>query len=195
MPPPGVHGSISAYCSAKSEWSAYQYTYQDVAPLVHTRAITISLLALRAVELARAYQGESTIIIPDQTLVSLLEARRPYKGMSEKPYGKIQRLILSLVTPRMSFVFNKACHLVHCQHSWDRARQGLWLSHQLALMDEAAPTASARCDFVQDVQFHLGEVLDANLVDLSEAHWCWRGLGAQQLSILNSHRRSSTPAD
>ena len=77
-PPPGVRGGISSYCSATAEWSAYQYTYQEVAPVTHTRAITISLLALRAVEMARAYQGESTIVIPDQTLVSLLESRRPY---------------------------------------------------------------------------------------------------------------------
>ena len=125
MPPPGVHGGISSYCSATAERSAKQYTYQDFAPVTHTRAITISLLVLRAVEMARAYQGESTTVIPDQTLTSLLEARRPYKGMSEKPYGKIQRLILTLITLRMSFVFNKACHLVHCQHSWGRAQQGL----------------------------------------------------------------------
>ena len=61
----------------------------------------------------------------------------------------------------------------------------MWLAHQLALMGEAAPTASARCDFVQDVQFHLGEVLDANILDHSEAHWCWKRLGAQQLALLN----------
>ena len=89
----------------------------------HTRAITISLLALRAVRVARDYQGESTIVIPDQNLVSLLEARRPYKGVTGKPFGKIQRLILSLVTPRMSFVFHKPCHLVHCQHSWVNLHQ------------------------------------------------------------------------
>ena len=53
------------------------------------------------------------------------------------------------------------------------------------LIGETALTASARCDFVQDFQFHLGEVLDANLLDLSEAHWCRRRLGAQQLSLVN----------
>ena len=79
--------------------------------------------------MTRAYQNESTVVIPDQTLVPLLEARRPYKGMLEKPYGKIKRLILSLVTPRMSFVFDKAFHLVYCQHSWGRAQQGMWLAH------------------------------------------------------------------
>ena len=52
-------------------------------------------------------------------------------------------------------------------------------------MGEAAPKASASCDFVQDVRFHLGEVLDANLLDLSDSYWCWRRLGAQQLSLVN----------
>ena len=52
--------------------------------------ITLSLLAVKTVQLALTFSGPTRIVLIDRTLVSVLESRRPYKGMTHKLYGKIR---------------------------------------------------------------------------------------------------------
>ena len=52
-------------------------------------------------------------------------------------------------------------------------------------MGATAPETIQYLDFASEVKFYFGKALDANLLDLTEAYWCWKRFGSQQLSLVN----------